>query len=622
MTTYTATYSPDDNKLRLYATSRLDKELYERVKAVGFRWAPKQDLFFTTWNPRAEDLAIELAGEIEDDDKSLTDRAEERADRFEGYQERRADEAERARAAVSAIADNIPFGQPILIGHHSERRARKDAEKIENGMRKAVQLWETSEYWQTRAKGAIAHAKYKELPKVRARRIKTIEADLRREQRTQAEAGKWLKAWTDEGLTLEKARIIAGYCHLGVERNDHGSYWSAYDVLRPDGERYQACPAYTLEQVQEKARKAYPRSIAAAQRWIDHYQNRLTYEKAMLAEQGASALIAPKARPKQLPLVNYEAETIPAKALYSREMEKLPQIKMTSAQYQAIYSEQRGTREIDNSHRIRVARVALNDDGTPKRFAGFGGCLYAVFLTDSKTHERPAPIEKQVIIPPPREPVTREPVEADPRAAEFAQLKEQAKHGVEVVTAPELFVTPPELAQRVAETADIKPGHTVLEPSAGTGALLEAARERGGITTAVEINYKLASLLSQRFDDVRTADFLQCGAELGKFDRVIMNPPFADQADIAHVTHAMTFLKEGGKLVAIMSAGVSFRTDRKAARFRATVEKMGGTIEALPPDSFKLSGTSVNTVLVQVSNPPARAEITPTVYRTQTSIDL
>ena len=49
--TFTATYSPDDNKIRLCASSRLDSETYARVKAAGFRWAPKQDLFFTTWSP-------------------------------------------------------------------------------------------------------------------------------------------------------------------------------------------------------------------------------------------------------------------------------------------------------------------------------------------------------------------------------------------------------------------------------------------------------------------------------------------------------------------------------------------------------------------------------------------
>ena len=35
---HSATYSPEDNKLRLYPAHRLDKETYERVKAAGFSW--------------------------------------------------------------------------------------------------------------------------------------------------------------------------------------------------------------------------------------------------------------------------------------------------------------------------------------------------------------------------------------------------------------------------------------------------------------------------------------------------------------------------------------------------------------------------------------------------------
>jgi hypothetical protein len=45
MPAFTATYSPEDNKLRLYATSRLDTELYARAKSAGFSWAPRQQLF-------------------------------------------------------------------------------------------------------------------------------------------------------------------------------------------------------------------------------------------------------------------------------------------------------------------------------------------------------------------------------------------------------------------------------------------------------------------------------------------------------------------------------------------------------------------------------------------------
>src|SRR5712692_4186909 len=112
--TFTATYSPDDNKLRLYASSRLDKDLYARVRAAGFIWAPKQDLFVAPmWTPERADLLQELAGDIGDDDASLVDRAEDRADRFTEYHHSRAADAASAQHAVAAIVDGIPFGQPI-----------------------------------------------------------------------------------------------------------------------------------------------------------------------------------------------------------------------------------------------------------------------------------------------------------------------------------------------------------------------------------------------------------------------------------------------------------------------------------------------------------------------------
>jgi hypothetical protein len=50
---HTATYSPEDNKLRLYPAYRLPKEEYERMRATGFSWAPKQELFVAgAWSPQ------------------------------------------------------------------------------------------------------------------------------------------------------------------------------------------------------------------------------------------------------------------------------------------------------------------------------------------------------------------------------------------------------------------------------------------------------------------------------------------------------------------------------------------------------------------------------------------
>lgn len=46
-----ATYSPEDNKLRLYPAGCLDSETYARVKAAGFIHAPKQGLFVVRYVP-------------------------------------------------------------------------------------------------------------------------------------------------------------------------------------------------------------------------------------------------------------------------------------------------------------------------------------------------------------------------------------------------------------------------------------------------------------------------------------------------------------------------------------------------------------------------------------------
>ena len=294
----TATYSPEDNKLRLYSTSRLDKDLYNRVKSAGFKWAPKQELFVAPmWTPSREDLLVELCGEIDDEDQTLIERAEERSERFEGYSEHRSEEAERAHKVVDTILESIPFGQPILVGHHSERRHRRDIERMDNGMRKAVSAFKTAEYWQRRAAAAILHAKHKERPDVRARRIKTLEADKRKRERSRDESALWLKLWTEcqaeENTELQRqiAIRIAGMCHLSMPRKqgdleDFNHAPTAYDTLQGSFPNLYA--PRTVEEVLVVALDRMPKWIAYAERWIEHYTNRIAYERAMLADSGGT----------------------------------------------------------------------------------------------------------------------------------------------------------------------------------------------------------------------------------------------------------------------------------------------------------------------------------------------
>ena len=86
-----------------------------------------------------------------------------------------------------------------------------------------------------------------------------------------------------------------------------------------------------------------------------------------------------------------------------------------------------------------------------------------------------------------------------------------------------------------------------------------------------------------------------------------MNPPFERGQDAEHVQHAYERLKPGGRLVAIMSNGPFFRSDKKAEGFRNWLDTVDGSHEELPEGSFAgkdaFRQTGVNTRLVVIDKP-------------------
>jgi len=162
------------------------------------------------------------------------------------------------------------------------------------------------------------------------------------------------------------------------------------------------------------------------------------------------------------------------------------------------------------------------------------------------------------------------------------------------------FYTPPALAATLVQLAFVKPGSEVLEPSAGRGAIAQELRVAGAKVSCVELDPKNAQALhAAGFEDVRNCDFLSTPA-VRAFDAVVMNPPFAGRADIRHVTHALGFVKRGGWLIAVMSAGVQFREDAIGRDFRALVAKRDGFIREVEDGAFKEAGTMVRTVIVGI----------------------
>jgi predicted RNA methylase len=180
------------------------------------------------------------------------------------------------------------------------------------------------------------------------------------------------------------------------------------------------------------------------------------------------------------------------------------------------------------------------------------------------------------------------------------------------------FDTPEWLADNLIRHADLKGGHRVLEPSAGVGNLIRAALKTEAAKeslhfTAIELDASRAMRVSLLIDvhssgspnwtlAVTTGDFLVRGSDAGPFDRVIMNPPFAKQVDVDHVLKAWELVKPGGRLVAIMSPGWTFRTNAKSREFRELVA-VHGEYEPNPEGSFTEAGTGVGTVTVILDKP-------------------
>src|ERR1043165_5411070 len=81
-------------------------------------------------------------------------RLRQRKERYEALAQKAKREADAANSVADQIASFIPLGQPILIGHHSEGRHRRDLKRIRQKTEQAIEGWRKSEYYARRASSA------------------------------------------------------------------------------------------------------------------------------------------------------------------------------------------------------------------------------------------------------------------------------------------------------------------------------------------------------------------------------------------------------------------------------------------------------------------------------------
>lgn len=167
---------------------------------------------------------------------------------------------------------------------------------------------------------------------------------------------------------------------------------------------------------------------------------------------------------------------------------------------------------------------------------------------------------------------------------------------IDIKTDFQYFPTPEKLVIKMIEMANINSDDVVLEPSAGQGAIADEIKCKQIIT--VELNQDNASVLRNKGYDVIQENFLEVNNL--KYSKVVMNPPFSKQQDIDHVLHAYKQLDSNGILVAVMSESPFFRSNKKSVDFREFLESVEAEIITNPENTFKESGTGVNTRLVKI----------------------
>lgn len=140
-----------------------------------------------------------------------------KAARIERYQDRAEKAEERATEANKRsrqISDMIPFGQPILIGHHSEKRHRADIKRLHRLADKAVAESDKTNYWANRAESAEKNHSISSDDPEATHKLDLRIAELEKAQNMMKTANKLIKRKV--GPDLEGLRAL-GYKESTIE---------------------------------------------------------------------------------------------------------------------------------------------------------------------------------------------------------------------------------------------------------------------------------------------------------------------------------------------------------------------------------------------------------------------
>lgn len=167
----------------------------------------------------------------------------------------------------------------------------------------------------------------------------------------------------------------------------------------------------------------------------------------------------------------------------------------------------------------------------------------------------------------------------------------------------QFFATPPEVADWLVMLAGgVHEDEKVLEPSAGTGSIIDAIHRScpDVIVDCYELMPENKEILAKK-DNIRILgdDFTKC--DVAQYDKIIANPPFSKNQDIRHVRRMYECLNPGGVMAAITGPHWEFGSESECKDFRQWLEDNGGKKFEIEEGTFKESGTGTKTIAIVIN---------------------
>lgn len=180
------------------------------------------------------------------------------------------------------------------------------------------------------------------------------------------------------------------------------------------------------------------------------------------------------------------------------------------------------------------------------------------------------------------------------------------------------FATPEPLGLKMTEWANVRGGESVLEPSAGHGAIARWIPENA-TRTAIEPSNELVSRLAMAFDGTIKQQTFEDLHISNKYDAIVMNPPFGrgGKTAIEHLDKATRHLRDGGRVVAIIPRGPAadgrfdkwlYEEDAKGRMVRPDLNLVASI--DLPSATFERAGTSVRARVVVLDKGDTPGQVT------------